>query len=148
MTETVLSEIVAAGMAFTCTPTAVWDGDGPVWCAEGPKVRLAGIAAREIDGTCKPGHPCPTGTGRAARDHLVKLLGGPKGTLGTGHIRVQAPPLRCLSEGSGRGSRTAAWCSSTATGDLSCAMVSGGHAVRWGRYWRKHRCLNENLSTR
>lgn len=51
--------IVAAGLVFLCTPTLVADGDGPVWCAEGPRIRLAGIAARELDGTCRPGHPCP-----------------------------------------------------------------------------------------
>lgn len=27
--------VVPAGEAFTCTPEAVWDGDGPVWCEEG-----------------------------------------------------------------------------------------------------------------
>ena len=48
------AQVIAAGASFTCTPTAVWDGDGPIWCAEGPKIRLAGIAAREIDGECKP----------------------------------------------------------------------------------------------
>ena len=51
----VLSSIVAAGQTFTCTATHVWDGDGPMWCAEGPKIRLAGIAARDIDETCKRG---------------------------------------------------------------------------------------------
>ena len=40
------ASIVAAGQTFTCTPTHVWDGDGPIWCAEGPHVRLSGIAAR------------------------------------------------------------------------------------------------------
>lgn len=44
-----LVPIVAAGTAFTCTPTRVWDGDGPIWCAEGPRIRLEGIAAREMD---------------------------------------------------------------------------------------------------
>lgn len=48
--------IVPAGEAFTCTPEAVWDGDGPVWCKEGPRIRLAGIAARELDGSCSDGH--------------------------------------------------------------------------------------------
>lgn len=28
--------VVPAGEIFTCTPVSVWDGDGPVWCAEGP----------------------------------------------------------------------------------------------------------------
>ena len=51
--------VVPAGQSFQCTPVAVWDGDGPIWCAEGPHIRLSGIAAREIDGSCRPGHPCP-----------------------------------------------------------------------------------------
>ena len=54
------ASIVAAGQTFTCTPTHVWDGDGPIWCAEGAHVRIAGIAAREMDGTCRTNQPCPT----------------------------------------------------------------------------------------
>lgn len=129
-----LASIVAAGSSFTCTPTRVWDGDGPIWCAEGPKIRLAGIGAREIDGKCNPGHPCPAASGTAARDHLVRLLGGPKGRTSTGHVIVRSPALRCRSEGSGKGSRTAAWCVSPSSGDLSCAMVKSGYALRWPRY--------------
>ena len=34
--------VIPTGEEFTCTPTRVWDGDGPIWCAEGPRVRLAG----------------------------------------------------------------------------------------------------------
>jgi len=64
------STIVSAGQSFECTPTRVWDGDGPIWCAEGPRVRLSGIAAREMDGTCSAGHPCPKATAEAARDAL------------------------------------------------------------------------------
>ena len=37
------ASIVPAGEAFTCTPEAVWDGDGPVWCEEGPRLRIAGM---------------------------------------------------------------------------------------------------------
>lgn len=40
--------VIPAGQSFQCTPTRVWDGDGPIWCAEGPHVRLSGIAAREM----------------------------------------------------------------------------------------------------
>ena len=133
--------VVAAGQSFTCTPTAVWDGDGPIWCAEGPRIRLAGIAAREMDGTCKPGHPCPPTTGRAARDHLVKLLGGSRGTLRTCHVTVRGPQLSCVSEGSAGGARTAAWCTASAVGDLSCRMVKSGYALRWERHWRGRKCL-------
>ncbi|MGH6784015.1 MAG: thermonuclease family protein, partial [Sphingomicrobium sp.] len=102
--------IIAAGTSFTCTPTAVWDGDGPIWCAEGPRVRLAGIAAREIDGSCRSNQPCPAASGPAARDGLVTMLGGPRGRRSEGHVLVKAPPMRCRSDGSAGGSRTAAWC--------------------------------------
>lgn len=135
-----LQTIVSAGQSFTCTPTAVWDGDGPIWCAEGPRVRIAGVAAREIDETCRPGQPCPQVSGIEARDRLVRLFGGPAGTLPTGHIRVRGRPMKCVSEGSAGGSRTAAWCYSSNVGDLSCATIRMGGTVKWDKYWRKHQC--------
>lgn len=134
------SQVVPQGQTFICTPIAVWDGDGPIWCAEGPKIRVAGIAAREMDGSCSPGHPCPEVSGIDARDRLVGLLGGHKGKLSTGHIKVASPPLRCVSDGSAKGSRTAAWCTSPVFGDLSCAVVKAGGALQWDRYWQGHRC--------
>ena len=122
------ASIVAAGETFECTPIRVWDGDGPIWCAEGPRVRLSGIAAREMDGSCTSGHPCPESSAIAARDALVKLVGKPTGKSREGHILVSG------------GSRTAAWCISPKSGDLSCAMTKGGWALRWDKYWKTHRC--------
>lgn len=130
-------QAVAAGLIFVCTPTHVWDGDGPIWCVEGPRIRLAGIAAREMDGTCRPGHPCPEATAIAARDALVGLIGRRTGVAPTGHILVQGEPLRCRSDGEAGGNRTAAWCASRQHGDLSAAMVRLGMAARWDRYWRR-----------
>lgn len=86
-----VAAIVPAGQTFTCTPVRVWDGDGPVWCAEGPRVRLAGIAAREMDGTCRDNQPCPSVDPRTARDALVGLLGVPAGQSTEGHILVEGP---------------------------------------------------------
>lgn len=103
------AQIVPSGSMFICTPVAVWDGDGPVWCAEGPKVRIAGVAAREMDGTCKDNQPCPPVAAVEARDRLVELFGGSRGTLPQGHIQVRAAPMQCVSDGSAGGSRTAAW---------------------------------------
>ena len=134
------SQVVRSGQTFRCTPTSVWDGDGPIWCAEGPKVRIAGVAAREIDGTCQSNQPCPMVGGIEARDRLVRLFGGRRGVLPEGHIVVTAPTMTCRSVGSAGGSRTAAWCSSPVFGDLSCAVVRQGGAVRWPKYWRDHRC--------
>ena len=132
--------IIAAGISFTCTPTRVWDGDGPIWCAEGPRIRLAGIAAREMDETCSLGQPCPSVSGKAARDYLANLVGEITGTSQEGHVTVSGPALSCVSEGGARGSRTAAWCFSPTKGDLSCAMIADGSALRWDKYWHSHVC--------
>lgn len=134
------ASIVAAGQTFTCTPTHVWDGDGPVWCAEGPHLRIAGIAAREMDGTCRSNQPCPSASAVEARGALVGLLGGPRGTIPTGHVVVRGPRLTCRSEGSAGGSRTAAWCRLPSGADLSCAMISTGTVLRWDRYWKGPAC--------
>lgn len=131
---------IPVGEAFACTPVAVWDGDGPIWCDEGPRVRLAGIAAREIDGSCTPGHPCPDAGAIEARDALVRLVGQSTGTGPHGHVTVQGPTMRCVSAGSGGGNRTAAWCTSPQGGDVSCAMIAAGMAAKWDRYWKGHVC--------
>ena len=134
--------VVPAGQPFTCTPVRVWDGDGPVWCAEGPHVRLAGIAAREMDGSCRSNQPCPDASAAQARDALVRLLGVPTGRSMEGHVLLKGPAMHCTSDGNGVGNRTAAWCVSPVGGDVSCAMAKGGWALRWDRYWRGHACLN------
>ena len=132
--------VVPAGQTFECTPTHVWDGDGPVWCAEGPRVRISGVAAREADGSCRPGHPCPDADPQDARDYLVRLVGRPIGKSPHGHILVEGPTMTCVSTGSAGGSRTGAWCASPLSGDLSCALVASGLVARWERYWGNHRC--------
>jgi endonuclease YncB( thermonuclease family) len=132
--------IVPKGTAFACTTVQVWDGDGPLWCAEGPRVRLAGIEAREMDGTCRHAERCPPGNGVDARDRLVALLGGPKGTASTGHVIVEQQPLTCVSDGGARGTRTAAWCRRADGLDLSCAMIESGLAVRWEQFDQNDHC--------
>src|SRR5690349_4638578 len=91
------AQIVAAGSTFSCTPTEVWDGDGPVWCAEGPKIRIAGIAAREIDETCRANQPCPPVSGAEARERLVRVLGGARGRTPDGHVLVRSATMNCQS---------------------------------------------------
>lgn len=132
--------LVPAGASFHCTPTAVWDGDGPIWCAEGPRIRLSGIAAREINGSCSSRHPCSAANAIASRDALVRLLGRPTGVGRQGHVLVEGAVLRCVSTGLAGGVRTAAWCTSPTAGDISCAMVRGGWAARWDRYWGWRTC--------
>lgn len=136
---------IAAGLLFTCTPVAVWDGDGPVWCAEGPKVRLAGIAARELDGKCRRARsagaqPCPRASGVQARDALVTLLGGPRGTTRDGHVVVRFPALKCTSRGDANYGRTAAYCTLPSGQNLSCAMLATGTVTRWRKFAKGLRC--------
>ncbi|WP_166747041.1 hypothetical protein [Sphingomonas aerolata] len=132
--------IVPAGTTFHCTPTRVWDGDGPVWCAEGPRIRLAGVAARETDGTCRSNQPCPAATAEQAKAALVALVGRRTGTSKDGHALVTGPVMTCRSDGGAGGSRTAAWCVSSRIGDLSCALVATRTVLIWPRYWRRHHC--------
>jgi len=132
--------IVAAGQTFTCTPTRVWDGDGPVWCAEGPHLRISGIAAREMDGSCRSNQPCPDASGTEARDALVQLMGGAHGAMPSGHVIVRGPRLICRSEGLAGRSRTAAWCRLPSGADLSCAMIGTRTVLRWDRYWKGPEC--------
>lgn len=131
--------IISSGERFTCTPVRVWDGDGPIWCAEGPRIRFSGIAAREIDGKCNRGHPCPKASGTAARDYLAGIIGKRIGTSREGHILIRGQALQCVSVGGAGGNRTAAWCRG-AIGDLSCAMVRSGYALKWDKYWSGHKC--------
>lgn len=134
MLAALAAAVVAPGQTFVCTPIRVWDGDGPVWCAEGPRVRLAGIAAREMDGACRGGQPCPPVRAEDARDALVGIVGRQIGRTREGHIMVTGPALRCRSTGSAGGNRTAAWCMTPAGEDVSCAMLRTGTVAYWPRY--------------
>ena len=95
---------VPAGETFACAPQQS-GMDGPVWCAEGPRVRLAGIAAREADGTFNSNQPCPDATAEQARDTLAAILGTPGGFSAHGHRLVSGPTMRCRSTGSAGGNR-------------------------------------------
>ena len=123
--------IVPAGDRFTCTATRVWDGDGPIWCREGPRIRLANLATRELDDSCRPGHPCPAARGIEARDHLAELLGGATHRSRDGHLVVAPVALQCRSRGWGKGQRTDAACALPNGRDLSEAMIADGYGAEW-----------------
>jgi hypothetical protein len=99
-----------SGQTFQCTPVAVYDGAGPFGCAEDPKVPEAGMAAREMNGTCRPNQPCPKVSTERSRDALVKLIGVPIGRRPQGHVLVKGPMMRCHSGRNGVGKRASAWC--------------------------------------
>src|SRR3546814_16818296 len=95
-----LVPVVPAGQTFLCTPTRVCDGDGPVCCAEGPRIRLAGIAARDGDRTSRPNHPCADAPAPPARDALVHTGRTTTGSRTAGQRFVRGRPLSGLPDGS------------------------------------------------
>lgn len=121
---------ILAATIFICTPIAVWDGDGPIWCEEGPKIRISSIAAREMDGTCRPGHPCPRASGESARDALVELLGRRTRLWKTGHVTISGPAIRCRNVGQSY-DRVVASCTLPDGRDLGEAMIATGTVARW-----------------
>lgn len=121
---------IAAPPIFTCTVTGVHDGDGPIYCSERDpagkpiKIRLQAVAAREIDETCSPGHPCPAASGAAAKATLTRL--------------AASQQLRCEATGTSY-SRVTAWCWREDGIELNCAMVRSGTALRWAKFDRERR---------
>jgi endonuclease YncB( thermonuclease family) len=131
-------------IVFPCEAALVWDGDG-ITCADGRKVRLSGINAREIDGDhCRKGHPCPAAPAPIARAQLVELLGGKRGVIKRrkGEHIVVRMQLRCELTGASY-DRVTAFCTTAKGSDLSCAMLASGTVAKWHRHWADHRCPKE-----
>lgn len=125
-----------AADSFACSVIKVHDGDGPIWCGERGsdgkpiKVRLTAVAARELDETCSPGHPCPSASGAEAQDELEGLA------LGSA--------LSCEATGTSY-NRVTAWCWLPDGRELNCEMVKSGKALRWEKFDRERRmCASAN----
>jgi endonuclease YncB( thermonuclease family) len=131
---------------FSCSPIGVHDGD-TLTCSDMTRVRVAGINAREIgwdgrkniDQGCNNAAPCPTVDAVAARDRLVTLLGKPAGLDTNGNMRLAGPPLTCVPNGKTY-NRVAAFCTTAAGVDVSCAMLASGAAAKWDKFWQGRRC--------
>lgn len=125
-----LPSIDTGESSFTCNVASITDGD-TFRCSEidarGRQIRLrvSGIAARERDGTCTDGHPCPAALAEAATAELRRLAAGQR--------------LTCQNVGATYG-RIAAFCQRSDGLDLSCAMVASGTVEKWDRYWGRHHC--------
>ena len=105
---------------FVCQVAAVHDGD--TWtCADGRKVRLAGIDANELGGSCH--NACAPMSGENARQFVDRL--------------IYRQRLTCQPYGLSY-RRVVARCSLPDGRDLSCLTIGAGAAVRWDRYWREY----------
>lgn len=116
--------LVAAGPTFECRVATVHDGD-TLRCADGTRVRLQGIDANELDGSCHT--RCARLSADLARARLE--------SLSLGQVLSCHPTGRSYR-------RVVAWCSVRLRGrpvDLSCAQVQTGAAIVWRRYDPDHR---------
>ncbi len=115
---------IAAGKTFPCTVQSVYDGDGPINCAEHDlngnqvRVRIRGIEARDADNSCRHPNLCPQASGAEAKAMLERFAVG---------------RLECTSYGPSY-NRVDAFCRNASGQDLSCEMLKGGTAVRWEQY--------------
>ncbi|MFS0770859.1 thermonuclease family protein [Sphingomonas sp. 1P08PE] len=109
---------------FICAVVSVYDADGPIRCVNGIKVRVAGINARETDGSCRINAPCPTMPHEQAKPIVERLVL---------HKRLFCQPV-------GRSyHRVVARCTLPDGRSLSCAIIAAGAGVRWDRYWQQYR---------
>lgn len=116
--------------SFSCTVAAVHDGDTLRCFERGPdgrqlRVRISGVDARELDGSCAPGHPCASAPPEAATAALERLVSGQR--------------LQCTFEGFTY-RRLSGFCVNGAGVDVSCAMLKSGTVALWPRYWKRHQC--------
>lgn len=98
--------------ALACDHPRVADGD-TLRCG-GERVRLLGIDAPEMPGSCRPGRRCVAGDPYAAKDYLISIT---------------RTSVSCVAEGRDDYDRVLARCQANGA-DLSCAMLDAGHAER------------------
>lgn len=111
-------------LILICFAAHAVDGD-TLRCADGTRLRVAGIEANELRGGCHL-PACPRMSGPAAKVAMERLVGGRDLTfVATGRsyqritARVQLPDGR----------------------DLGCAAIRAGAAVRWASYDRSGRLM-------
>ena len=117
---------------FTCVVVRIHDGDGPLWCANGIKVRIAGVQAPDYEDaepcrrrdTSWANYTCDNAAANRSQQIVERLVLRQIMTcqpVGMSYARVVA---RCkLADGR----------------SLSCAVIAAGAATRWDRYWRQYR---------
>lgn len=124
-------------MILLCLAIALHDADGPIRCAAGERVRLAGIGATELDGTRRPGQPGVDGDPYAQRRALARAIGGEVAHDEPGETGdlwlLRAVPLRCDVVGRSY-RRLVAWCRTPDDRDVSCVAIQVGAAARWRRF--------------
>ncbi|QNE31175.1 hypothetical protein F1C10_03960 [Sphingomonas sp. NBWT7] len=114
---------------FVCQVVKVHDGDGPLWCANGRKVRVAGVQAPDYENAepCrrrKAAYVCDDAEARASQRIAARL---------TLNKRLTCQPVdRSYT-------RVVARCTLPDGRSLTCALLAAGAATRWDSYWRRYK---------
>jgi endonuclease YncB( thermonuclease family) len=114
---------------FVCEVRHVHDGDGPLHCANGVKVRIAGVQSPDFEDsepcrTARPGYVCDDRLAAQAQAITARL---------TLHQRLTCQPLGHSFK------RIVASCLLPDGQRLECAVIAAGAGVRWERYWRAYK---------
>jgi endonuclease YncB( thermonuclease family) len=113
---------------FTCEVIKVHDGDGPLWCRNGVKVRIAGVQAPDFENTepCRRGkanYVCSDAKAQRSRQIVQRLVL---------RQRLACQPVDRSYK------RVVARCTLPDGRSLSCAVIAAGAATRWQTYWRRY----------
>lgn len=115
--------------SFTCEVVRVHDGDGPLWCRSGEKVRVAGVQAPDFTSA----EPCRARRAAYVCDDAAAERARAVATRLTLSRRLSCQPVdRSYS-------RVVARCTLPDGRSLSCALLAAGAAQRWDRYWRRYK---------
>ena len=117
---------------FTCVVVRVHDGDGPLWCANGIKVRIAGVQAPDYEDA----EPCRRRD--ASRANYTCDNAAANRSQQIAERLVLRQTLTCQPVGMSY-ARVVARCKLADGRSLSCVAIAAGGATRWHRYWRQYR---------
>lgn len=118
----------SAAPSFSCTVTRVHDGDGPLWCANHIKIRVAGIQAPDFEDAV----PCRER--RAA--YVCSNVAAARSRVLVERLTLHRT-MTCQALGQSY-ARVVARCTLPDGRSLSCAILAAGAAVRWERYWTRY----------
>lgn len=124
--------LLATSIPFSCTVTRVHDGDGPLWCTNGIKVRIAGVQAPDYENA----EPCRRSDASRTNYTCDDAKAGRSQQIVERLVLRQL--ITCQPVGMSY-KRVVARCTLTDGRSLSCAVIAAGAAVRWDRYWREYR---------
>jgi len=109
---------------FSCTVTRVHDGDGPLWCSNGIKVRIAGFQAPDFESAS----PCRVADPRRV-NYRCDNAAAQRSQQIVEHLVLRSV-LRCEAIGKSY-ARVVARCTLPDGRSLSCAVIASGAATRW-----------------